>query len=533
MLLAGLAISVALALVTRLPGFNSTPLWLDEAWRANLVLDPQWPAKLFESSGGSTITTFGYAALSSGLNSIAPSALLLRLTSLLPSILSVMLMMTIVWRMTCSRFLGIGAALAVALNLTFIWHAKEFKPYSLELFLHLSLVCVALRCVQRFRHGNPLGTATTIGMLVIPPIATLTMANVAFLLPGYYLVLAIEHFRSRKTLPWLLIVSGAVSLALLTLQYMYLWSGEGREGLAEFWSADFYRGAGTGIVWILRRLHEILVASFTTHPEQLIGRILSADLLQVVGWIAGIVLTVPAILGVAAACNIRRPERFLLILLPILGVVIANKLMLWPLAATRPNLFLYGYFIVLVFVGLGFVSVLKPIRYAVAGVALAWLGLVSFPDDTAYFASNGPPHEEVTKALSVLGEELSGECHKPQQVLSTPAAFHGVRYYTLHDAPMRASEAGMAFKRCAEFGNLGREAYVDARGFGDELRKRLNESSPIWIVWTHLNANEAKAMLDAVRPFAIVDEMHEFSDAGIFRVNLAIKVSNENAAEAR
>src|SRR5690348_14498336 len=74
-LVAELAAVLGAALATRLPGFNSGPLWLDELWRANFVLSPDWPSRLFDKSGYSAITTFGYAALNSGLNAAGPSPL--------------------------------------------------------------------------------------------------------------------------------------------------------------------------------------------------------------------------------------------------------------------------------------------------------------------------------------------------------------------------------------------------------------------------------------------------------------------------
>src|SRR5262245_9923632 len=60
---ASLTIVVAAALTPRLAGYDSYPLWLDEAWRANLMLDPHWYARLLDGSTFSSITSFTYAWL--------------------------------------------------------------------------------------------------------------------------------------------------------------------------------------------------------------------------------------------------------------------------------------------------------------------------------------------------------------------------------------------------------------------------------------------------------------------------------------
>jgi hypothetical protein len=514
-----LIVSVGAALATRLPGYDSGPLWLDESWRANIVLNSNWPSILLEKSPMASITSIGYAALNGALNAFFPSSWLLRLTSLLPSIASVALFMLVVTRLTGSRMLGCGAALAAALNLTFIYHAREFKPYALELFVHLSLIYLALYCTQRLREGRSIGKVATILMLLAPPLASLTAANSVFILPGYFLLLGIENFRTRKQAPWPLVVSGSVCFALLVLQYIFLWAGEGHSGLTSYWSANFYPGGGTGLVWRARQFGEMIKASLDTHVSSTAAAVIPEAALAGLKQVFGLATLLSAALGVASTFTWRRPERFLLVLLPLIGVALANWLGIWPLGAVRPNLFAYGYLIILVFLGLNFVSVRKPVRPILAGVMLAWFGGLSIPNDTHYFMTNSQPQkEEITRALTALSAKLQTRCEEPEQVYVTPAAMHSVRYYTTFDGPMRTSEAGKTLGKCATIAALGREAYSDAEGFGAEMRGHLDESSPVWILWSHLNEAEAQKMLDAVAPFATVDEASSFADAGVFRV---------------
>jgi len=518
----GALLAVA-ALLIRLPGFDTVPLWLDEAWRANLVLDPEWMKTLLGKSAMATITSPGYAFLNHTLGAVYASSGVLRLTSLLPGVAAAALAMPIVGRLTGSKLLGCGAALVLALNPTLIQYSNEFKPYALELCIHMILIYLALRAAQKIRAGEKLSRRFLWTVLCAGPIATLMSANIVFILPGYYSVLGLTQLLSTRRLPIAFAGSALVAIVLLGAQYVLLWSGDGRDGLTSFWRDNFYSGDDRAS-WTLARLKEILTASFDTRPSVTMtgsDKPISGAMLGTLREGFFIASALCAVLGIVSALDWRRPERFLLVVLPIIGVLMANLISFWPLGAVRPNVFLYGYFVLLCFMGLGLAaSFNRWLRIGAGAVVSLWFIVLSFPDDAAYFKLNTrPPVEDATSALHVLAKDLASNCAAPAPVYSTPAASHVVRYYTTFDTRVRHGVTGDIFDRCGRFGTVPAEAYSNVPGFTEGVRERLAADPVIWVFWSHLVEAEVQQMIDAVSSFADVERTADYTGAGVLKMS--------------
>jgi len=499
----------------RLLGYNAVPLWLDEAWRANLIMDDGWLGRLFEGSTTSAVTSFVYAALVHGLGAAHDTEWVLRLSSLAPGIVAVLLFVPLVNQATGSAMLGYLAALAGATQPMLLSYSKELKPYSFELCLHMLLALMALSYIAALRQD---GTRSrwTMGIVISGPLATLSAANLVFLLPGWYLAIFYACYKSLRRIPIMLIVSAVVSALLLLLQYRYLWSHAAKDaGLIEFWKDGFFSGSGSRIGWIVSRLSDTLSASFESSREP------PAAMTRALGAVA--------LAGVIGSLSSRKLHIFLLIVSPVLALVAANALRVWPLGPFRVNAFLYGYLIVLVCVGCAVVIEALRMRYRITAHLLSG-GLVAvflaywvpgLPGVMRRAPELHPADQDVPAALMSLSAALGPQCDQRSLVLINAAASHAVAYYTKHSAkyaPMLATNLG----RCAELRPTV-EAYLDPNRYEQTLQTELNGQSSAWFLYSHLGESDIAVQKAAVRKFGSIDSERTFAGAGIFRLTAAPK----------
>jgi len=508
-------IVLGIAAWPRLLGYNAVPLWLDEAWRANLIMDDGWLGRLFEGSTTSAVTSFVYAALVHGLGAVYDTEWVLRLSSLIPGIVAVLLFVPVVKHATGSAMLGYLAALAGATQPMLLSYSKELKPYPFELCLHLLLVLMALNYIAAFRQGSA-RSRWTVGIAIAGPVATLSAANLVFLLPGWYLAIFYACYKSFRRIPIMLIVSAAVSVLLLLLQYKFLWSHAAKDaGLIEFWKDGFFSGNGSRTGWIVSRLSDTLSASFETSREP------PAAMIRALG--------VLALLGVIGSLSLRKLHIFLLIVSPVLALVAANALRVWPLGPFRVNAFLYGYLIVLVSVGCAVVIEALRARYRMAAYLLS-AGLVAvflaywvpaLPGVLRRAPELHPADQDVPAALMSLSAALGPQCEQRSLVLVNAAASHAVAYYTKHSAKysrLLATDLG----RCAQV-TPTIEAYPDPQRYEKALKNELAGRDSAWFLYSHLGESDIAVQKTVAREFGRIDSERSFAGAGIFRLTTAPK----------
>ncbi len=501
---------------SRLLGYDSVPLWLDEAWRANLTVDAGWLRNLLDGSDEGAITSFTYALFVHGLSSIYDVEWVLRLSSLLPGVLSVLLVIPIVSIVTRSSLLGCFAGLSIALNPTMITYSKELKPYALELCVQLFLVLVALHYIECLRADRRSGLNHHALLFILGPLATLTAANSVFILPGWYVSIIYWEYKSLRRIPWLMLMSGILTAALLWASYKYIWSSaSGDQSLHQYWSDGFYGGSQSYLGWLLYRVGTILHAAMETT--------VFAAAATVAGSIKGIVVAhvlvvgILAMVGIFATLSLKRPERFFLLVSPIISTYIANVVGIWPLGAFRINLFAYSYVVVLFFVGCGWIALWeRSIRYAVIVGLLAYFGIVPFLDNSERFAALHPPDEDLPAALKALSDNLASSCGDKPLVLVNSSASHAFLYYTKYQATYSKLFAHRLLN-CARFeGTI--EAYIEPARYQKQLDERFADSTSIWFLYSHLSDSEKSVLIDAVSKFGKVENVSEQTGAGSFQV---------------
>lgn len=325
---------VATGLFLRVRGylFQASAFWLDECgWAMLLVEQPL--SELSIRPMGFIITSQIMARLF-GLTEVTLRALPW-LAGMATTVLAVPLAREL-FRSFAARILFV---FIIALHPCAIDFSKEFKPYSVSLCLHMSLLLLTLLYLRTGRGKHLAWTLATAA------IGCLFAQDLIFAFPAVFVLTGWAAFRANRT--HLYAVVGVASLILLLLvgQYLLMWrhvsSGEvdnwatkysvfySRESRESFgaWALDHYLNM-TGFPGFRRALwNPGPVSRETLTSLALVDRAVWACLHFV---------------GLFVLLRQRRREAVLL-LVPLATLWLFNLLRLWPIGVFRANLFVVGY----------------------------------------------------------------------------------------------------------------------------------------------------------------------------------------------
>jgi hypothetical protein len=354
-------------------------LWLDEAlWAKRLVSAPlhtltirpiglMWTTKQL-------VTFFG------------ATEFWLRLPSLLGSVLTLALAPYVASQLLESKRARVLLVFLFALQPALIDFAKEFKPYSFEVFVHVLPVALYLRHRQTGRPG-PL-----FALCALLPALFLFAYNLAFAFPSLLLLACHAAYRAERRSRSLaiVIVSGALCLVTVAVVYRSLLVKVHREGTADYWgdkygvfytdeakseATSIYGRVPDGLIsWTLTKYADMAAIGGLRRdrwktpdgfPVAVLGEWRAIERL---GWLAF------SLLGTAALVRARRFRELALLLGPLLPLIAANWLGKWPLGAFRTNLFICVYMLPLA--ALGFEAAVKGAKWR-GRIAAAWVLLVT------------------------------------------------------------------------------------------------------------------------------------------------------------
>jgi hypothetical protein len=442
---------------------------------------------------------------------------IIRLSSLIPSIFAVLLITQIVAIETRSIAIAFCAGVVAALCPLFIVYAKELKPYSFEVCIHLMLVLLAVVYIRKLQANRATTRDATI-LILATLAAAISAANVIFTLPGFYTAIGLWQYRVQKRLSAWLLISAVMIAAVIMAQYLFMWSKvTSDQGLMSFWSDSFYVGGVSRPAWIAGQLMNMLN---TTFEDGLWSRIVPK-------WFWSAALAVLALIGVGKSVSVRNPELFFLFVSPVILVVLANAIGVWPLGPIRVDLFLFGFLILVVFMGLGLVCQwITPAPYLVALVALASYGASAFPFRLHTFEAWRPPYEDITGALNALADELGPNCSGPHIVIANSGSYHTILYYRLHHATFSPFFSSR-IEKCAEIRYVG-EIETEAHEFETAIAESLRSIPGIWIIYSRVNEPELEKLRDAARRYGRVKE-HSFQRAGLLQV---VSTANYSSSES-
>ena len=189
---------IAMGVALRLAGyFGGIELWWDEAAWAICIAEGM-------STG---LRPPGYVWVSRWLIELRNTEPVIRSVSLLAAVLSLPLLLAVCRRAGLSRMAGLLGLFVLAVHPGAIDLAKEFKPYALELFLHLLLLWLAFTFLR---------THETWRLALLALAATLAAAfswSIAVLYPSLFATMAVSALR-RRHITQLLATVGAAAETL-------------------------------------------------------------------------------------------------------------------------------------------------------------------------------------------------------------------------------------------------------------------------------------------------------------------------------
>jgi hypothetical protein len=313
--------------------YDVPAMWLDECTWAMMLVDLPLRDLLIRPPGFMAVSKV-VAAL------FGPTETALRTLPWLAAVAALVLAPFLARRLFSAPAARLLFVAVIALHPCATDFAKEFKPYSLSLTLHMGLVLLTLGYLGTRRAKD------LVGLLALATAGVLFSQDVVFAFPGLFGLLGWEAFRNnRRHLP-AIVGCAVVIIAMLLAQYLLIWKNL-PEGEADYWGEKynvfFVPSSGVSYFsWLAERYGE--VAAFPgQHRKYWKGALIPRDEWLNVRAMAYAVWLVLHVVGVLTLVWQRRVRDSVLLVLPLLVLVVFNRLGLWPFGVFRTNIFLVTY----------------------------------------------------------------------------------------------------------------------------------------------------------------------------------------------
>jgi hypothetical protein len=475
--------------------FGGIEFWWDEAlWAMRIVRDQ--PA---------SIRPVGYVWVSRLLIDVRNTEPVLRSPSLLAGVLSLPAFLAVGRRAGLSRLASLFGLFVLAVHPAAIDLTKEFKPYALELFLHLLLLWLA------FSFLRTQETKWLVWTCLVAAASPLFSWSVVVLYPGLFATVALSTLRRRRVAQLVATVVGALA-ALGVVLVGYAAQHQGHDPNTGYWGEKygvFYTGSDLRgqVSWLLHRTHD--VASLPARLDTLWPGALAE---------AFLVLQVAlCLLGLIAIFASRRWHWVGLCLSPWMVTVALNLLGWWPYGAFRTNLFLLAYSLLMALAGVDGLrrwiaarrSAPRSGRWIVPAFCGAFV-LAFLPLDVGFFAKgkgsgvagNCHVHRALRTIYEVERDEVAPE--KPRRLLLDPNASGVYSYYRKDHAVARE-----------EHRDFLRERYRRSRP-GQPLEEAVDRQADRGFWLLACKAGPAAAIRQhALERCAEVDHLEDFRHGGL------------------
>ncbi len=369
------------------PSFNS-----DEAQIARYLSRDNGLQKTIQDYGASR--PFGYLVLSKAIIEIYNTEQTLRLTSLIPGIISLFLAYLIFKKAFKSNWTILIMLALFTLNPFLISFSKSFKSYSFDIFIHI-LIFYSFLLYYRSNKAFHF-----ILLCVFLYFSIFFSINIIFIYPALFLLLGYKFLileKDNKKL-FISIIIGMLLIATILIFYTKIWS-HSMEMFVDRWEESSYRGFAPDnriyIFWIFEQLYFLLIYFFQNEFN---------------GFNPGFLIASLTLVGIIYMVKEKKHKLSFLILLTLLTAVLFNLFDFWPLGTDRTNLFLIFYFLFLA--GMGFELIFIYRKNSIKNI----LGLILFisffaymlPYDINYYEypnkGYNSPNEDMTSPLKFLYE---------------------------------------------------------------------------------------------------------------------------------
>jgi len=309
-----LAVIVIISVYARVPERVPPYLWLDEAWRAVAIeANSSLPGLVrYMSQTPAAVLPSEWALGRLGLLVFGKQELAFRYAPLLFSSITLLVAYALIRHVTRSR-LAVLTPLLFGLAPLFIRHARQFKPYSLDLFMTVTTLWVATLFVSDPSKKRQLL------LIVVLSVFSLTSLPALFVIPGIALYLVYHRITGLIRLAKI----AGIPLALYALNYLFLLKPQSAGGALNYWNR-YYLDDLSKIPFLARKL-----VVFVDSSSFLDWRVL----------IVSYFIILPVI-------SLYKQDGFWILLITPLGIqAVMSSLSLYPLF-DRPSIYLYGLILV-------------------------------------------------------------------------------------------------------------------------------------------------------------------------------------------
>jgi hypothetical protein len=483
-----LAVVLALGTFLRLNGYlgEQISLWLDEAlWAQRFVSKPilslgirpigfVWLTRCFVALFGAGEIGFRFLPNIAALASLA----------LMPYVVSQLL---------ASRALRVLLVFLFAIHPVLVDYAKEFKPYSFEVLVHLVPVALYLRYEQTKRLGF------LYALLLYLPLSFLCAYNMAFALPGLLLLALRLAWRSgaRRNLVLATVLTGALCAGLAGGVYKLALSKVTTEEKTEdYWGKKydvFYRPSDeeSRVDWTARKYGDLtaligLRRQLWNDPGKLPATP-AAELGSVDRWLwIGLSLA-----GLVALWRKRRAE-LLLFVLPVVVLALVNSVGKWPFGAFRTNVFLGVYLFPVPFLGLELLAGDNPRRrQALIGAVLLTCVVPGFlfgfdwRGHKRMWTRDHYERQIIERLYELRQEQLRDHPDAPRARLVLDLHTYESHDYYLRVHPIFSVKYRDFFAKNFAVDEVGSNSLVS------KVQQRMRGSTPVWAVASKESAKQA------------------------------------------
>ena len=469
---------VILSFLTRFPGYDNRMLWHDELWRINLILSDDLITRFSRYPDIFTSTTAPlYIAFIKLLSFFDLSPASLRLSSFIPGVLSPALAYLIIKKASKNTYLALTCSFIFIANLNFIHYSKEMKPYAFEVFMHL-LCLYAWVSLIFSKLSN-----SKIYLLVLSMSAlVLSGANCVFIFPAICISTTYLIYLKDKKFINLILFNFLILLMLCSAMYYFNWQYGRSKSLHDFWEVGFYDNTKSAYLYfIINKLTEMWSTAFIT-----IGSNLYISIVIFLSYIFSLLFSLKNIFN---RKYLEKNSVLLLITTYLITVTLLNLLKMWPLGSLRTNLFIYGHFIILIFLVVSTVqnNIIKNIVILTIAIAetISLPKIYSF--DFNAIGINGHKTDYVWDSFKSNNEayiEIQQQCQNGMVIVIMSNSMDSAKDYLIKKDLRSGSKKSILLAECVKIIRLP----TDQSGWDyTYLRKIISEANgnnkPIWFLY--------------------------------------------------
>jgi Dolichyl-phosphate-mannose-protein mannosyltransferase len=472
-------------------------LWADEAWWATVL----------ESSSlvDFGFRPIGYMWICRQLLDFGSAEVMLRLPSWLAGIAALIFIYKTAALTFRSRVAVVFVLVLAVAHPYLVVFAKEFKPYSVEVFVYSALTFWALFCLRRGRASA--------GFLAACVIAIPFCYPVVFMYPGIALAFAGKRLAGLRRFPLRYrVVAVLMAVPLLLLLHIYLFESLQAAQSRWFWGTKYDvfpidTGLAGGLVWYARKTWSLM-----TLPGALERMPGFAQQLFGVAYVGGIVALLAA----------KRLSEFAVLSVPMVTALFANLLGYWPYGAFRTNLFLVPGALLVIGHGIDWLAARSGTRHAtyalLAGllVVAASVNAESYRTKLSRYWAGAP---QLTQVLDEIERRRSHQTGiEANVILADWHSWRPIDYY-LREYP------GLQEQSRLVRGALGDAAVLEAQ-IAKEVDRAREEgrATRLWIVITRLEPHRAVLSSELIGRFAVDQREFQSQDRDYHPILIELRI---------